>query len=153
MFSFLSRKRYLGDFAIGKTRAARSISKAREVAGSGSGGFVFAVTRRRLGLKLAEKTLGRGSDFVDRFGKSRLVGFRWLVEPTDLPHKLQGGIAHFIRRGGRVKVEEHFDIAAHGDPRLMIAEKQGTREQGSKEAMEQVSESAAEGWGNAEEGC
>jgi hypothetical protein len=35
----------------------------------------------------------------------------------------------------------------------MIAEKQGTREQGSKEAMEQVSESAAEGWGNAEEGC
>jgi hypothetical protein len=108
-----------------KTRVAKSISKACEAAGACLCGFVLAIARRRLGLKLAEKTLGGGGDFVYGLRESCLVGFLRIVEPADLAHELKGRIAHFTRRGGRVEVEEDFDIAAHGRSRLMIAEKQG----------------------------
>ena len=43
-----------------------------------------------------------------------LVGLGRFVEAADLTHELKRGGANFVRGDGRVEVEEHFDVAAHG---------------------------------------
>ena len=35
------------------------------------------------------------------------------VESAELPDELQGGVAYFLLGGGRLEIEERFDVSAH----------------------------------------
>jgi hypothetical protein len=77
------------------------------------GGFLFAISRGRVGLKRVEQLARRGLDFIDRAEESGFIGLGGSVKPAHLAHELQASRANLIVGHRRVEVEQGFDVAAH----------------------------------------
>jgi hypothetical protein len=88
---------------------SKSFCRARP----GFGRFLFAILRRRGGFQRMQEPRRDGSHFLDCGRKRRLVGFRRLVETSNLSDKLQRGRPHLIVGHRRIEVEKSFDVPAH----------------------------------------
>src|ERR1035441_667367 len=76
--------------------------------------FLFAVLGHSSRFERAEKASRNAGDFIDGSVERRFVRLRWLVEAADLSDKLERGSLDFFLSDRRVKVEEGFDVSAHG---------------------------------------
>src|ERR1035441_2699171 len=76
--------------------------------------LVRAVLGRSSGFERAEKASRNAGDFIDGSVEGRFVWLRRLVEAADLSDKLERGGLNFFLSDRRVKVEEGFDVSAHG---------------------------------------
>lgn len=83
-------------------------------AGCGSGSFLFAIFRRRVGCEGLQKASRDVRNFINGAEKSGFVGLRWLIESADFPHELQRSGANLFRSCGRIEIKECPDVPAHG---------------------------------------
>jgi len=75
--------------------------------------LVVAIFRWGIGLKRAEQLMGDRGDLFDGGLKCRFIGFRGLVEPTQLSDELERRGAYLVFSHGRFKIEKRFDISTH----------------------------------------
>ena len=73
-----------------------------------------SISWRRAGLKRLEKTSRDGCDFIHRRQEASFVGLRRLVDSTDFSHELERRRPNLFRGDRRLKVEECFNVSAHG---------------------------------------
>src|SRR5438132_9114993 len=78
------------------------------------GSHFFATFRRGISFERPKKAERDAGNLVDGCQKSRFVCLRWFIESANLSHKLQGSGLNFLGCNGRVEVEEHFNVSAHG---------------------------------------
>lgn len=84
--------------------------------GAGFGGFGFAVAMRGGGFEGSEKAGGNAGDLVNGGVEGGFVGFGWMVHASDFADELKGSGADFFGSDRGIKIEERFDVAAHGAP-------------------------------------
>lgn len=80
----------------------------------GLGRFFFAIFRRRVGLKRAQQIPSNSGDILHGSLERCLVGFGWLVEPSNFSHELQRSRPHLVRSHWWLKIVKCLDISAHG---------------------------------------
>jgi len=73
----------------------------------------FAVARWGVGFQRRQQPMGDSGNFVDCPVESRLIRFRRLGEAAQLPYELQRRATDFLLRGGRLEVEQRFDVQTH----------------------------------------
>jgi hypothetical protein len=75
--------------------------------------FLFPVLRRRRRLQRVDQPPRDVEYFVNRLIEGRFVCTRGGIEATQLSHELQSGGVDLLVSGGRIEIEERFDVSAH----------------------------------------
>jgi MutS-like protein len=76
-------------------------------------GFLFAISRRSIGLERAEKMDRDSGNVIDGSQEQGFVRLRRLVEPGDLAHVLQRRGPRLLLGHRRIEVEQGLDVPAH----------------------------------------
>lgn len=85
-------------------------------AGASFGGFGFAIAMRRGSFEPGEQARRNMGDGVNGGVEGGFVGFGGMVHAGDFADELEGSGADFVRRDRGIKIEERFDVTAHGAP-------------------------------------
>lgn len=87
----------------------------------GFGGFLFTIFGRGAGLERAEEAVGGIGDFVNGGIERCLIRLRGLIEPADLPDKLQRSRANFFLCDRRIEIKQYPDVSAHEPtPKIVV---------------------------------
>jgi hypothetical protein len=78
--------------------------------------FFFSSALGAFGFECVQQVMGRIKNALHRFIERLLVHMTGLLHAREFAHKLKRRGAHFFLGGGRVKVEQGFDISTHGKP-------------------------------------
>jgi hypothetical protein len=91
----------------------RSGAESFRRANFGSGGFFFAILRRRIRFERTKKSGRRAGYFVNGGHERPFVRLRRFVEAADFSNELKRGGVNLIVSDGRIEIEKGFYIPAH----------------------------------------
>src|SRR4030095_10357060 len=79
----------------------------------GFGRFLLPILGGSAGFQRMEKTVRDRGNLFNRSVEGRFVRLRRLVEPSDLPHELQGSGTHLLLGYRWFEIEECSNISTH----------------------------------------